>query len=266
MWVYPLLLAVLGLTVGSFLNAYVWRLYEGTSIRRGRSRCPECGHDLYSRDLVPVLSWLWLRGRCRYCREPISWQYPVVELATAAVFILSWLWWPLALQSWPEAMLLGLWLGISAIFVALSVYDIRWYLLPAPLLRTLFGAAVAFCVVLAATGASYREWLQEPLIGALGGFSFFYLLHILGRGRWMGGGDIKLVFILGLLVGGLGTLVGLFVAFLAGAAVGMVLLALGRKDRQSMVPFGPFLIWGFWVAFFWAEELVDWYIDMVLLL
>lgn len=278
--------ALLGLVVGSFVNAYVWRLHMQEtrgknrephlrrnlkphpesprySITMGRSMCPDCGHELRFGDLVPVLSWLWLRGKCRYCGRYISWQYPVVEIVMATLFAVSWLWWLPLEATWGGA-LLGIWLAISALFVALAVYDIRWFTLPAPMLRLLLGSVVAFHGLQALSGAPLSQWLIGPLLGAVGAFAAFYLLHIIGRGQWMGGGDVKLVFVLGLLVGGIDTIVGLFLGFVMGAVVGIALLLLQRKGRRDLIPFGPFLLLGFWVAFFWGEELRLWYEGFVL--
>lgn len=270
---------VFGLVVGSFLNAYVWRLYiretqseeddnaarsdNPHSIINGRSMCTECEHTLGVKDLVPVASWIWLRGKCRYCKQPISWQYPAVEIITAVLFILSVWWWiPEPDSFWPAAQLLA-WLAVTGLFIALSVYDIRWYILPNAMLGPLLVLAVLLQVMAAASGAPVEEWLVRPLVGGLGAFLFFYLLHLLGRGKWMGGGDVKMVFILGLLVGGVSVVVGLFIAFITAAIVGTGLILADKRDRTGMVPFGPFLLLGFWVAFFFGKALADWYVDLI---
>ncbi|HEX7368051.1 MAG TPA: prepilin peptidase, partial [Candidatus Saccharimonadales bacterium] len=132
-------LTVLGLIFGSFVNALVWRLHEQEgkskksrqqySILNGHSMCPNCHHELAAKDLVPVLSWLWLRGKCRYCRKPISWQYPAVELMTGLLFVGSYLWWPLSLQG-VGLFQFVVWLGFIVGFMALAVYDLRWFTLP----------------------------------------------------------------------------------------------------------------------------------------
>ncbi len=270
-------IGVFGLIIGSFLNAYVWRVYNKAthnsqessstpipnSVLQGRSACPDCGHTLHGKDLIPVISWLWLRGRCRYCNHTISWQYPAVEIATALLFILSVWWWPFALGSVLSWLQLGAWLGITALIIALSAYDLRWYILPDVMLWPLMGLIVVWHTLAALSGAPLQQWLVGPVIGGAGAFLFFYALYIAGRGQWMGGGDVKLVFVLGLLVGGISTVVGLFIGFLSAAMVGMVLIASKRKGRRDMVPFGPFLLLGFWLAFFFGESIADWYVDLI---
>lgn len=292
------LIGVLGLVVGSFLNAYVWRTYtreeskskqeeSGTapsvgqaqgkqkpsdskengsapdSVLRGRSACPGCGHTLHVRDLVPVVSWLWLRGKCRYCKNDISWQYPVVEIATAGLFILSVWWWPFVLGDSVSWIQLGVWLGITALIIALSTYDLRWYILPDVMLLPLLTFILAWQALAAIGGAPLQQWLIGPVLGGAGAFLFFYLLHVAGRGRWMGGGDVKLVFVLGLLVGGIATVVGLFIGFLSAAAIGMALIVSRHKSRRDMVPFGPFLLLGFWLAFFFGDRIAQWYTGLI---
>lgn len=271
---------VFGLVVGSFLNAYVWRTYiketregeeekstateskDSYSIISGRSMCPKCEHALGVKDLIPVLSWVWLRGKCRYCKAPISWQYPAVEIITAVLFMLS-AWWAPELDSFSAGLQLLVWFAVTGLFIALSVYDIRWYTLPDTMLGLLLFAAVLLQVITAVNGAPIEQWLWQPLAGGAGAFLFFYLMHVLGRGKWMGGGDVKMVFVLGLLVGGMSVVVGLFIAFITAAIVGMGLILAGKRDRTGMVPFGPFLLLGFWVAFFFGETIADWYVELI---
>lgn len=264
MYEIVLIIGLLGVFVGSFLNAYVWRLRVGKRVRAGRSMCPDCEHTLGATDLVPILSWIGLRGKCRYCRQSISVQYPAVELLTGVTFAVSAALWPFPPMEPLGWVLLAVWLVITALCIVLATYDINWYELPARPLRMLLGAAILWQFLFGLYGAELWEWLWSPLLGALSAFAFFYAIHIIGQGRWMGGGDVKLVFVLGLLVGLLGTLVGLFIAFVSGAVVGLALIATRRKGRRDMVPFGPFLLAGFWVAFFFAEELVVWYQQLLL--
>src|SRR3990167_681571 len=131
------LVVLLGLVAGSFVNAWVWRRRQleikkqnRLSVVSGRSQCPDCGHQLSAKDLVPVISWLWLRGRCRYCKKPISRQYPIVELLTAAVFVLSYYYWPGGVETIGDWLSLSLWLLSLIGLVALAVYDSRWLILP----------------------------------------------------------------------------------------------------------------------------------------
>ncbi|PSO43351.1 prepilin peptidase [Candidatus Saccharibacteria bacterium QS_5_54_17] len=306
-WLPYIVVGVLGLIGGSFVNAWVWRTYlpaseyrgadeakantkpeekqgekatgnggshtsgapdadgqTSASVLKGRSACPDCGHTLGIKDLVPVLSWLWLRGRCRYCRNPISVQYPVVEIITATAFLLSFWWWPSALETWPSWVHLGWWLAITSVVIAMGVYDLRWYILPDSMLWVLLVLAVVSRGLAAMTGAPLEEWLIGPLAGAAGAFLFFYGLYVVGRERWMGGGDVKLVFAGGLLVGGVSTIVALFIAFVSAAALGVGLMASRRKGKGDMLPFGPFLLAGFWLSFFFGDPIASWYTGLLL--
>lgn len=258
-----LLSGFLGLIVGSFINAWVWRIREEKSVARGRSMCPQCEHTLDFWDLIPVLSWIFLKGKCKYCQANISTQYPIVEIITTIAFTLSAIWWPFPSIEPLGWVLFVLWLGITALFIALSVYDFKWYLLPSVLLGKLLIFVIIWQIVFALYGADVWEWLFSPLLGAAVAFGFFYTLHVIGRGKWMGGGDVKLVFVLGLTVGLTGTLVGLFISFVMGAVIGLLLIAAQRKGRGDMVPFGPFLLLGFWIAFFFSYELIEWYTQLI---
>ncbi len=247
-----------GLIYGSFINALVWRTHTGEKIGRERSHCPKCNKTLAVKDLFPVVSWLMLRGKCRYCGEPISKQYPIVEIITAISFMLS-----VAFLDKPEAVFgwaaLIVWLAIVGQFIALAVYDLKWRLLPNSMVATLLVLVVMYQIVQAFAGAGLGEWLISPLIGAVSAFGFFYLLHILGKGAWMGGGDVKLVFVLGALLGGWPTLIGLVLAFNIAALVSVVLIATKLRTRKDVVPFGPFLLFGAWLAFLFADDIAEWY-------
>lgn len=259
---FAVLIGIYGLIIGSFINAYVLRWRSGERVSQGRSKCPQCGHTLKSTDLVPVVSWLLLRGKCRYCGKKISFQYPLVELTSGAVFALT------ALRfSRPEDVLgwvlLVLLLAIFAQFIALAVTDIKWQLLPDRMNAVLFGLVVAFQLIQALSGASLWEWLMSPLIGAGGAFIFFYGLFALGKGKWMGGGDVKLVVSLGFLLGGTLTLLGLALAFNIAAIVGVGLIILKLKGRKDLVPFGPFLLFGAWLAALYGNAIISWYTDLI---
>ncbi|MBP7807569.1 prepilin peptidase [Candidatus Saccharibacteria bacterium] len=262
-----LILIVLGLCLGSFTNALVWRLHEAEgkkkpskkmSITHGRSMCVHCGHELAAKDLVPVLSWLELRGRCRYCAKPISRQYPLVEVLTTALFVVSYLYWPLQLDG-PGWLQFGLWLVITVMFVALSVYDLKWMILPNKLVYILIGISVCLVAInLIITP------LGSVLVDALAGIAclagLFYLLFQLSGGKWIGGGDVKLAVALGLIVGGpLNAVLLLFLASLGGSIVAIPLIIAGKAKRQTHVPFGPFLITATYIVFLFGSDITLWY-------
>jgi prepilin signal peptidase PulO-like enzyme (type II secretory pathway) len=265
-------LILLGLCFGSFTNALVWRLHEQSlpkkkrkasdkdlSISKGRSMCVNCGHTLQAPDLVPVLSWLALRGRCRYCRKTISWQYPLVEAVTAALFVISYVFWPEQLSGWETAGF-GLWLVSLTGFMALIIYDLRWMLLPNKIIFPLYGVAAAFVLTQIAGESSLRP-LLEAAFGVLVGGGLFYLLFQISDGRWIGGGDVKLGFLLGALLSDpLQAGLMLFVASLTATIVTVPLMLGGRISKKTRIPFGPFLIAAAVVVQLFGKAVTDWYV------
>lgn len=248
----PFILFVFGVCLGSFVNAYVWRthvqlqLQKGKkpgkqySILHGRSMCPDCKHGLGVKDLVPVLSWLSLKGECRYCKKPISWQYPAVELLTGVLFVISYFAWPNAFST-GEWLYFGLWLAMVVQLVALAVYDLRWMLLPNRMVIVAAGIATVMLATRAVTDTSL-EPLLSALWGVVIGGGLFYVLFQLSDGKWIGGGDVKLGAVLGLTVGGpMNAILLLFIASFAGTIVMLPLLLSGKTKRTSKMPFGPFL-------------------------
>ena len=245
-----------GLVFGSAINALVWRIKVGRSWIHGRSECPDCGHRLAAKDLVPVLSWLTLGGRCRYCRKPIQ-DHPIVEVVTALAFGLS------AFTLYPVPLermgLLVLWLVMVVLLVALAAFDARWMILPDKLMLPL---GVVAAVYTAAAAWQTGSW--PVLTGAVGSAVVagggFMLLTVVSRGRAMGGGDIKLAFVMGLMLGVQATALAMLVAFNVAAAVGIGLIAAKRRRRRDQIPFGPFLVFGTVVAFLWGRHVIDWYL------
>lgn len=272
---------LLGLVLGSFVNAFVWRLHEQEalsgkkspavleklkqlSITRGRSMCPSCHHELAVSDLVPVFSWLWLRGRCRYCHNPISGQYPVVELLTAALFGLSYVSWPLGYHG-VGLFQLVLWLFFVVAFMALAIYDLRWFLLPDRVVMPLILVAAAEVVVVALWKHSFSAlWL--PASGALVIFGLFWSLFQVSKGAWIGGGDVKLALVLGLLAASpLRAFLVIFFASLLGTLACLPLLARGRLSFKVHIPFGPFLLAAVVLVQLYGTYIIDWYQKMLLM-
>lgn len=283
-----LFIAVLGLLCGSFVNALVWRVHEQASakakvkrdskaaklptaadlsILHGRSMCPHCHHTLAAKYLVPVLSWLSLRGKCRYCRAPISVQYPAVELLTAGLFGLSYVAWP-----WPltgtYAALLAVFLGMLVLYMALAVYDIRWFLLPNRLVRplTLLGVIYAVVAIIARSdGQSPTTLIFQTLLGVSVLYGLFWALHTYSKGTWIGGGDVNIAAALGLVAGsGLQAALLLFVASLLGTLGSIPLLVKGKSGLKRHIPFGPYLLAASVVVTLFGQRLINWYLTTLI--
>lgn len=262
------ILAVLGLCFGSFVNALVWRLHQKQktdnkkqkaelSIINGRSMCPHCHHTLAWYDLLPVASWLSLKGRCRYCHKPIGWQYPIVEIMTALTFIISYLYWPYGFDS-AGITLLVFWLAILVGFMALTVYDLRWFMLPDKIVFPITGLGVLAIVIYVIIEGS-PGYLIDPLVGGLSLFGLFYAIFHASKGAWIGGGDVKLAFLLGLLAGGfLESMLLLFVASIIGTAVSLPFLVIKKLKAKSQIPFGPLLIMATFIVYLFGVSLLDW--------
>lgn len=272
-----LALIVFGLCLGSFVNALVWRTYtnENTkgkdkkySITKGRSVCTHCKHELAAKDLVPILSWLSLRGKCRYCKKPISKQYPIVEVLTAGLIVVSYLLWPYVSQGWSfgEIVIFGLWTILVTLFVALSVYDLKWFLLPD---KIVIPASIIGAGMVAARALTHGEVaiIWHSLLGAGVVFGIFYLLYRVSDGKWIGGGDVKIGFLLGLLSGGVtNAFVMLFFASLFGTLFAIFLSGARKQKlhRKITIPFGPFLLLATYVVVIAGADIVDWYTNLIL--
>ena len=255
-----LVLLVLGLCLGSFVNAFVWRLHEGTDWVRGRSECPHCHHVLAPKDLVPVLSWVALRGKCRYCHKPIP-DTPITELVTPALFLLSYYAWPGALHG-VGLFQFVLWLIFIVGFVALAMYDFRWFELPDGVVFSLIALAVLWVVGTWALGGSWRDVIGSTF-GVLVISGLFYVLYKISD-EWIGFGDVKLGVVLGLLAGSaLQACLLLFIASFLGVLISLPLLARGKATRKTPLPFGPLLLAGMVVVQLFGQSLLDGYTHLL---
>lgn len=221
--------------------------------------CVHCRHELAALDLVPVLSWLWLRGRCHYCRKPISRQYPLVELTTAFLFAISYVYWPYLLHTPLSILHFALWLVILIGFMALLVYDLRWMILPNKLIAFLLGTSLVQLLVKLLAVSDKLSVLTAATWGILIIFGLFYGLFTVSKGRWIGGGDVKLGLVLGILVGGPLNAIGLiFLASLSGSLVGLGLIIAKNTNLRTKIPFGPFLILATIFVYLFASVLTTW--------
>jgi leader peptidase (prepilin peptidase)/N-methyltransferase len=246
-----------GAVVGSFLNVCIHRLPHGESLAFPPSHCPACGHRLAPFDLVPVLSYLWLRGKCRYCRAPISRRYPLVEGLTAAGFALAY---SLTGPNYPQ---LSYQLVFLAVMIVVFFIDLETQFIP--------DSAV---VIAAAAGLLYHLWLGFPwpflssLLGLGGGylllFSIGWVGKLLYRKEVLGEGDPLLAAALGAGLGWVSGLLAIFLGYLMAAVVLTILLATQRVKMDQYVPFGPALAAGGVVALFFGPAIINWYLGFLL--
>ncbi len=263
MLLISLTLFLFGTVVGSFLNVLIARLPSEERIT-GRSYCPHCSHQLYSQDLVPLLSFVFLGGKCRYCRKKISWQYPVVEFVTglsyAAVGFL------ITLGSITEITKLVLMLIIASCAIVLFFIDLKHKIVPESVV--LVSVCAAFVLQILSKGM-----LLTVLLSGLGAAVFFLIFHIAGgvfsSHGWMGFGDVELAFLVGLVSGWPLVVVSLLFSFLTGALVSITLILKNKNQvkpadqLKKTVPFGPFLILGTVTALLFGNRFLIWYLSFL---
>jgi leader peptidase (prepilin peptidase)/N-methyltransferase len=258
--VWAVLAGVLGLAIGSFLNVVIYRVPAGESIVSPPSRCPSCGAEIRNRHNVPVLGWLMLRGKCYYCQAPISPRYPVVEALTGVLFALVTL--RLLRLNLPSA--LPAYLYFVAIGVALTMIDIDTKRLPNAIVLPSYPV---IAVLLTISAALEDDWGSLARAGISAAILFaFYLVLTFAYPAGMGMGDVKLSGLLGGLLGYLSwsTLaVGAFGGFLLGSLGGIAVLATGRGNRKTAIPFGPYMIGAAMLAIFIAQPVADAYLDLM---
>jgi leader peptidase (prepilin peptidase)/N-methyltransferase len=238
-----------GLVIGSFLNVVAWRLPRGESLSHPPSACPSCGTPIKPYDNVPVLGWLWLRGRCRACKAPISPRYPIVEAATGLLYA------AVVLARWDDAADVVLGLVLVTMLVPVTLIDLDHRLIPN---KITYPAAPLALVIAAALDA---DRIPELLIAGAAAGAFFFIAA-LAYPRGMGMGDVKLAGVLGLYLGR-AVAPAVLIALVAGVLVGGVIIARvgAAQGRKTAVPFGPFLALGAVAAVFCGDALVDAYRD-----
>ena len=247
-----------GAAIGSFLNVVVYRLPAGLSLLNPPSRCPHCLTPLRAWENVPIVGWLWLRGRCAHCRNPIAKRYPLVEAATAFLFLFAFLRFGFSLQTVGAWVLLG-WL------LALALIDADTMILPNSLTQTglLLGLSFQFARGLVPDFSwteGIRQLVATGLLAAVLGIWLFDVLSFAGSIAFgktaMGGGDAKLAAMMGAWLGWKLMLLAGFLAAAAGAFLGGGAIALGWLDRRQPFPFGPFLALGAAIALFWGDGML----------
>lgn len=253
---------IVGVCIGSFLNVVLFRTHEGKSAIRVRSKCRVCAEPIRVGDLVPVLSYLRLRGRCRFCKSVISWQYPAVELATGFLFVLFYL--MVATHGGDNLGLLYMVLYVlrywifAAYLVIIFIYDLRYMLI----IDRFTIPAMMFAIIMNLWLGTIPAW--SVFVGGLVLAGFFWIQFAVSRGTWVGGGDIRMGALMGFMLGLEQGLVALFLAYVLGAIVGVVMMASGKATRKTPVPFGSFLAVATILTLFAGESTLTWYLNLFL--
>ena len=242
-----------GLAFGSFASVLIHRLHtQDKSIFGARSFCPKCATKLKARDLVPVVSYLINKFRCRFCEKPIAFRYPLLEICMAGIFFLT-----TALIGTGDVTQAVFHLFIAFVFIVLAFYDFLFKEIPDQISLPAIFIVILFMLL---------NDVHTPLnltIGIVIPVVFFGLLHFGSKGRWLGGGDIRIGALMGALLGYPMILTGLFFGYLFGSIYSLVGLALKKFGRQTQIPFAPFLLLGTYVAMFWGQAVLDWYFALL---
>ena len=269
---------VIGLSIGSFINAFEYRLENNMGIN-GRSICPHCKKQLAWYDLFPVLSFVFLKGKCRYCKKKISWQYPLIEILTAistvVIFnafsflgkfesiIFTGTNFKSAVEFSISAILLLIIIG-SSILVAL--YDYKTQNVYMKAIYLIFIASLLFVIIQNYSSGTIilALVLFRHLLAGLVAFGFFWALNFFSRGKWMGDGDAFIALGIALFCGPAQTLVALYTAFVSGSLLGVYNIVRKKMTRKTAISFGPFLVFGFFVAVLFGKNIIEWYSQLFL--
>jgi leader peptidase (prepilin peptidase)/N-methyltransferase len=253
---------ILGASIGSFLNVVIYRLPEGLSLLHPPSRCPKCGHRLKAYDNVPILGWLWLKGKCRYCRTAIAPRYPIVEAFTGILFLAVFL----SFDS--PITVLGMWVFLSWL-LALALIDFDTLTLPSPLTKSGLVLGIIFQGILGWMDGQLPGMISYAfgsVIGIVVGIWLFDLITIFGSAIFgqtaMGGGDAKLAAMMGAWIGWKYLLLASFLACALGAFIGGGSMLIGRLKRRQQMPFGPYLAMGAAITVFWGEAILAAYLNL----
>lgn len=250
--IYITFIALLGLCIGSFLNVLVNRFHDKKTLL-GRSECPNCHHVLGILDLIPLFSFLSLRGKCRYCKEKISWQYFLVEFATAFLFIAVFVFNYFILQFNPFLFIRDL-IVISS-FVTIFVYDSKYMEIPDEI-------SIPTAVLIAIFNFIVYKDIQSIIFGATFGAMFFIVQFIISKGKWIGGGDIRMGLIIGILFGSQKAIMAIFLSYFIGAIYSIPILVnkYFNKNKvenmeidQNVLPLAPFLVIGSLLVLFFSN-------------
>ncbi|MBI5077535.1 prepilin peptidase [Candidatus Falkowbacteria bacterium] len=264
-----ILIFITGLCVGSFLNVIILRLGSGQvcrlpekrSIVRGRSACPRCKEPILWYDLIPLMSFFILKTRCRHCREKISWQYPLIELATGLAFVL------LALYHQVNVNPVNPFFYRDIVFfsalIIIFVTDLKCFLIFDAVVIPMMAFAFLANVFVFGTASNYVDVVFNLIFAAAVGAAFFLAQYLLSKGKWLGAGDIRLGLLMGLMLGWPNVLAAIFIAYIFGAIASIILLLFKIKKMKSQVPLGVFLSLSTMVMLIYGNKIIDWYVGLM---
>lgn len=248
------LIFIFGLCIGSFLNVCIYRLPESKSIVHPRSMCPNCGALIRFYDNIPVLSYVALRAKCRHCETSISFRYPVIELMSGIFAVGVFLKYGITFEA-------AIYYAFVAALLVITFIDIDHQIIPDVI--TLPGIPIFFAASFALPEITAVESILGILIGGGSLFSIAWLYHLLTKKEGMGGGDIKLLAMMGAIIGWPGVLFTIFVASAVGTVSGMLLMLKNRKTMKLAIPFGPFLAIGATAYILFGPQLIAWYFNLL---
>ncbi|MDY0234544.1 MAG: prepilin peptidase [Gudongella sp.] len=249
-----LLVFIYGLLIGSFLNVLIYRIPKNESIVFPGSHCPICSHKLAWYDNVPLFSYLFLKGKCRYCGTGISQQYPLIESLNALIYIILFI-------KFGFSAIFIFYALVSSALIAIAIIDLKQLIIPDSLVISIIIITVLYkSINFFVYGISPS--ILDSFLGLLIAGGLFLAIVILSRGG-MGGGDVTLIGALGFVLGVKYILLTIFLSFLYGAIISVFLLATKIKTRKDPIPFGPFIILSFFTTIFFAESLLNWYINLI---
>ena len=253
---------ILGLIIGSFINCLLWRLHEEESIL-GRSYCPRCKKQIAWYDNIPVLSFLFLRGKCRKCKQKISFQYPLVELITGVLFSLVFYLnfqisnFEFIFNDSKFIIQLARDLFFVSVMIVVFIYDLKWYMI---LDKITLPSIIIIYFLNIYLGYDWKILLFSGLIGG----GFFLIQFIISKGRWIGGGDIRLGFLMGVMFSWPLVLLAIFIGYLIGSFISIILVLISRKRWNSKVPLGIFLTASSFITLIWGKQILSWYLSILL--
>ena len=271
---YLILFFIFGAAIGSFLGVVVDRLNSKEPIWKGRSHCDHCRHNLHALDLIPILSYFFLNKKCRYCHKKLSWFYPLIEFCTGIAFMAAGY---AVLQQFeylvgqlPYLELFYYFALISAL-IAIFFTDLRYGIIPFKIVVFALVVTIVWYVLLAVLPViSYQQTnglapgIANIALSAIGAGCFFFLLFAVTKGRGMGFGDVVYAFLMGFTLGFPRVILGLYIAFVSGAIISLILVSLRKKKMKGgTIPFGPFLVFGTIVSLLWGEALIQYVLRLL---